>query len=186
MLHIKLDIVEKELQFAIDRAEKAEAELEQLKQCYRSSYNLQKPFESYANSSGIRTPWAAASDTTIETVQSTAPPPPPPPMPIFNLPPVILVQSGVSLSDGIAAFTLNNAQTLDSGSVGNQQVKTATGRYYSNVFSSSLHWLSLICAFFSPSPLIPFTHITRHRYVSLRFSLSAFGICLFVFSFPSL
>lgn len=148
VLRIKLEVVEKELQFAIDRAEKAEAELEQFKQFYRSSSTFKKSVENNQN--------CCACGPTISGIMSTAsiitaPPPPPPPMPNFNLPPLTTnsLRSGVSLSEGIAAFTLNNARESGNSSVSNQQVKPATGRYRS---TSKVHSYQHIFLHFFSSP----------------------------------
>lgn len=129
VLRIKLEVVEKEMQLTIDRAAKAETELEQFKQLYgigagnddggrcRSCGGLPSSTTSVTAS--------AAVDDPNRVAQVIAAPPPPPPMPKFNLPPTNSAPHGTtttSLSDGIASITLN--QRGDSA----QQVKNATGR----------------------------------------------------------
>lgn len=140
VLRIKLDVVEKELQFAIDRAEKAEAEVEQFKLLYRSSScNSRKPFDLNQSCGVCGTTITVTLPPPSQSSQATAslssvptlPPPPPPPMPNFIFHHKYETRgSSVSLSDGIAAFTLNNArESLESiSSESNQQVKAATGR----------------------------------------------------------
>lgn len=123
MLRVKLDVIEKELQFAIDRADNAESHLEQLKisrdsmknKCFICNNRL-----SINNEKLIETEMVA---------MITKPPPPPPPMPNFSLFSTNnSLTNGVSLSEGIAAFTLNNAREGDSSCISNQQVKKqATG-----------------------------------------------------------
>ncbi|XP_055323291.1 shootin-1 isoform X2 [Sitodiplosis mosellana] len=130
VLRIKLEIVEKELQFAISRAEKAE---EQLNNLYKnSSYALaQSSHESaatttaaaavsrvkcshcgnYCDSAEQSSTSSAASSSSSSSSSSTTvtlPPPPPPPMPNFTPFPVNVTRCGASLRDGITTFTLNN------------------------------------------------------------------------------
>lgn len=126
VLRLKLEMLEKELQFAIDRAERAEREVEQCKLLYRLS--------SEANNTATNNS-TSNNDTQLlghepGNVRALAPPPPPPPMPKFNLPPTNASPHGTSLSDGIAAFTLNNMRE-NNCNTNNQQVKPATGRYRS-------------------------------------------------------
>lgn len=144
VLRIKLEIVEKELQFAISRAEKAEELLKNLYKC--SSHALaQSSHESaavvtmvkcshcnnYCDSAEQSSTSTASSSATIVTC---LPPPPPPPMPNFKPIPVNLTRYGANLSlrDGITAFTLNNPrETGDNVSIcSNPDVKkSATGRF---------------------------------------------------------
>lgn len=134
VLRIKLEMIEKDLQLAIDRAEKAEAELEQLKYLRKNCRNSR---ESIPNSiccvcNGALNPSqmeAVKEPTTLPPPQPPPPPPPPPPMQRFNLPPTNSVKNGVSLSDGIAAFARNNARQGAGSSINvkNQQVQKATG-----------------------------------------------------------
>lgn len=159
VLRIKLEIVEKELQFAISRAETAETELEQLKNLYRISSEVgnahtqtqstQSTHETTVKcshcgnycdvtmQSSMSTP-SSSSTLNIATTSAQAklsislPPPPPPPMPDFKPIPVNLTRCGASLKDGITAFTLNNPrETSDNVSIcSNPDVKkSATGRY---------------------------------------------------------
>lgn len=134
VLQIKLEMVEKELQFALERAEKAEQELEQFKQLYNNSScsNLNSNNVNRMDASTLTTPTIENSE--IEIVR--APPPPPPPMPKFNFTPANFAPFGTtttasSLSDGIASISLNNTRQniFDEN---NQQVKQqpqqATGR----------------------------------------------------------
>lgn len=118
ILRVKLDVIEKELQLAIDRAEKAETEFEQLKISRDSMKD--KCCICHNRLSNL-------SDKLAADVVVTSPPPPPPPMPNYSLFPTNQMTNGVSLSEGIAAFTLNNAREGDSSSISNQQVKQATG-----------------------------------------------------------
>lgn len=138
VLRIKLEIVEKELQFAISRAEKAE---EQLTNLYKTSSNALAQSSHESTSSAVAMVAAATTTTTTavkcshcgnycdisaeQSSTSTAPasssspstspktvslpPPPPPPMPNFQPFPVNVTEcGGASLRDGITAFTLNN------------------------------------------------------------------------------
>lgn len=137
VLRIKLEMIEKDLQLAIDRADKAEAELEQLKNLRKNCLNSREPNENIVccvcngtvTSNPIHTEAAKEEPATL-------PPPPPPPLPPppasgqkFNLPPTNSVKNGVSLSDGIAAFARNNARQGAGSSINvkNQQVQKATG-----------------------------------------------------------
>lgn len=130
VLHVKLEVVEKELQLAIDRAEKAESELEQFKKLYNIGDSNDD--SGRCRSCGTALPATSAADDPNRIVQvPAAPPPPPPPMPKFNLAPTnftplrtTATTSTSSLSDGIAAITLNHTRNDD-----NQQVKNATGRH---------------------------------------------------------
>lgn len=141
VLRIKLEMIEKDLQMATERAEKAEAELEQLKYLRKNCQNLR-------DSTNISTICCVCNGTVTsnptqnDAVRESAtlpppppppmPPPPPPPMQKFNLPPTNSVKNGVSLSDGIAAFARNNARQGAGSSINvkNQQVqKKATGWY---------------------------------------------------------
>lgn len=133
ILRIKLDVVEKELQLAINRAEIAESELKQLKQSNKMIENTEMPH-------GMRLQSQTSNDSTIhctkcgqsltESIESTSsartsiasvenekPPPIPPPMPNFIIAPI---RCGSSLSESIAEFTLNNTS--------NSRKKPATGR----------------------------------------------------------
>lgn len=138
VLRIKLEMIEHDLQLAIDRAEKAETELEQLRHLRKNCLNSR---ESIPNTvccvcrSFVTTNPAENDDAMREP--TTLPPPPPPPLPppppvqTFNLPPTNSVKNGVSLSDGIAAFARNNARQGAGSSINvtNQQVQKATGWY---------------------------------------------------------
>lgn len=157
VLRIKLEIVEKELQFAISRAEKAE---EQLTNFYKNNSNAlaQSSHESTSsaiamvaatvkcshcgnycdiNADQLSTSTAATSlsspSTSTKIVKECLPPPPPPPMPNFQLFPVNVIRcGGASLRDGITAFTLNNPRESDDNVsiCSNPDVKkSATGRY---------------------------------------------------------
>lgn len=123
VLRLKLEMVEKELQFAIDRAERAEREVEQIKLLCR----LNSGEGNAATKSSTRINYAEFFGDEPTNVRTHAPPPPPPPMPPFNLPPTNTSPHGSSLSDGIA-FTLNSMRENNSDT-NNQQVKPATGRY---------------------------------------------------------
>lgn len=111
MLRVKLDVIEKELQLAIERAERAEAELEQFKFNRISIHNK-------CHLCGCNVALSMATNTT----EILRPPPPPPPLPNFQFHNTNQNADAVSLSDGIAAFTLNNAREGDS-----KQTKNATG-----------------------------------------------------------
>lgn len=137
VLRIKLEMIEKDLQLAIDRAEKAEAELEQLKYLRKNCQNSREPNENNVCCvcNGTVTSIPTQKEATKEE-PATLPPPPPPPMPpppppgqTFNLPPTNSVKNGVSLSDGIAAFARNNVRQGAGSSINvkNQQVQKATG-----------------------------------------------------------
>lgn len=119
VMRVKLDVIEKELQLAVVRAEKAEAELER-SQVSRNS--VQGTCCACSNRASKNSEAEAA-----EAAVPSRPPPPPPPMPDYALFPTNSLTNGVSLSDGIAAFSLNNARQGDSCSIGDQQVKKATG-----------------------------------------------------------
>lgn len=139
VLRIKLEMIENDLRLAVDRAEKAEAELEQLislrKHCPNSRESI--PNTVCCTCRGIVTPNPTENDEAVRE-SSTLPPPPPPPLPPpppvqkFNLPPTNSVRNGVSLSDGIAAFARNNARQGAGSSINvkNQQVQKATGWYH--------------------------------------------------------
>lgn len=159
MLRIKLEIVEKELQLAINRAEKAESDIEQLKSLYKNKRHVENaPPLSTTQSVGesaiataAETPTSlvcthcgqsfqstvsnastSTSTASITSVACTLPPPPPPPMPNFKPIPVNLNRCESSLKDGITAFTLNNPrESGDNVSVcSNPDVKkSATGRF---------------------------------------------------------
>lgn len=143
MLRIKLDVVEKELQIAISRAEIAECEIERLQNLYK------KPCHTVSKSVAQSTP--TDSPTTVcshcgNAFQSSSsaselvtiapllpkPPPPPTPMPNFKPNPVHLVRCCGSLKDGITSFTLNNPrETADNVSLSSDAdtKKSATGRF---------------------------------------------------------
>lgn len=121
VLRVKLDVIEKELQLAVVRAEKAEAELER-------SQVSRAPVRGTCCACSSRAFINSDAEAAEAAVPSRPPPPPPPPpMPDFALFPTNSLTNGVSLSDGIAAFSLNNARQGDSSSVSDQQVKRATG-----------------------------------------------------------
>lgn len=121
VLQIKLEMVEKELNFAIERAEKAEAELESLRRC---SPNKHKYGMTTVPDFG-----KPPSLLMLPPPPNPPPPPPPPPMPKFNLPPVGINTNGTSLHDSIATFTLTGR-----GNTHNNQQVQATGRLYRSVF----------------------------------------------------
>lgn len=138
MLRIKLEIVEKELQLAINRAEKAESDIEQLKSLYKNKRHVENALPHSTQNTGesamattatatAETPTSlvcthcgqsfqstvsnaspSTSTASITSVACTLPPPPPPPMPNFKPIPVNLNRCESSLKDGITAFTLNN------------------------------------------------------------------------------
>lgn len=140
MLQLKLEVIESSLQTAIDRAEKAEAELERVKRLYESKYgpldnnydfdkqqkthHQQMKQYSIENKSTNTSPIEIVQPPTFKiSAPSKAPPPPPPlPPPQFNLTPTNN-HSGTSLTDGVAGMILRNQRV----GAGNQQVK-ATGR----------------------------------------------------------
>lgn len=141
ILRIKLGVVENELQLAINRAEKAESELKQLKQSNRIDrmiVNTERPHDKRGPHSQISNDSAmhcakcgqsltesiessASARASIASVVNEKPPPIPPPMPNFKIAPI---RCGSSLSESIAEFTLNNT----SNSQSSQPKKTATGR----------------------------------------------------------
>lgn len=157
VLRIKLDVVEKELQIAISRAEMAENELDKLKNSYKRNNHLGNIAQLHSShdtesaesvmicshcghslhissSSAI----VNASNHTITTTACiptpTQPPPPPPPMPNFKPIPFNLNQSGASLNEALTAFTLNNHREMDDNVsiYSNPDAKkSATGRFYS-------------------------------------------------------
>lgn len=134
MLRIKIEVIEKELQLALNRAEKAENDLEHMKNTYKNCDCIGK-----------------SSSTSSTQVLNVLPPPIPPPMPNFKLNPVNLKQFG-SLKDGITAFSLNNQrQNDDNISVtsinADVDKKPATGRY-SNAFILCMRIIShSLCVF---------------------------------------
>lgn len=142
VLRIKLDVVEKELQLAITRAEKAEIELEQIKNSHSSCSRSTSSVVADETKSDCCLLCGSILTTQQQKhapkspVIPTLPPPPPPPMPNFKLPTINFEPNGnVSLNDGIAAFTLNNARQFDDSiSLSNRTESTrqrATGRYLS-------------------------------------------------------
>lgn len=118
VLRLKLEVVEKELQFTINRAEKAETELEQFKQLYKIDGNVD------GGRCCRRCGALSTADDPPRVVAQVCAAPPPPPPPPFNLLPTNFAPHGTSLSDGIASITLNHMQEN-----GSQQVKQATGRH---------------------------------------------------------
>lgn len=140
VLRIKLEMIEKDLHLAIDRAERAEAELEQLKYSRKNCQNSRESNQNQNTVCCVCNGSAAPNPARTEAVRepTTLPPPPPPPLPPpppvqkFNLPPTNSVKNGVSLSDGIAAFARNNARQGAGSSINvkNQQVQKATGWYH--------------------------------------------------------
>lgn len=146
VLRIKLEVVEKELQIAISRAETAENELEQLKNLYKntsqigntlaqSSYELTAAKCSQCNSALqtlSTTNTATTASTSSKTVTTCLPPPPPPPMPNFKPIPVIFTRCNASLQESIKTFTLNNPREQDDNisiSSNPDVKKSATGRF---------------------------------------------------------
>lgn len=141
ILRIKLDVVEKELQLAINRAEKAESELKQLKQSIQTVKipieNTEMPHDKWlqsqtSNDSAMHCAKCGQSltesiestssaRTSIASVENVKPPPIPPPMPNFKIAPI---RCGTSLSESIAEFTLNNTPNSQCS----EQKKPATGR----------------------------------------------------------
>lgn len=142
VLRIKLEVVENELQLAISRAEKAENQVEQLKNLYKSSNvgNAQSHSSNDIDTAIVCTQCghsfqlqSSSSESACVSTATCLPPPPPPPMPNFKPIPVNFNRYGASLKDGITAFTLNNQREMDdnfsicSNSDGK---KSATGRFY--------------------------------------------------------
>ncbi|XP_031633265.1 paramyosin isoform X2 [Contarinia nasturtii] len=139
VLRIKLEIVEKELQFAISRAETAETEVEQLKNLYRNSSEIGTSHKTTVKcshcgnlfdgtmQSSMSTPSSSSttSTSTQAITQICLPPPPPPPMPDFKIP---VARYGASLKDGITTFTLNNPrESSDNASIcSNPDVKKSS------------------------------------------------------------
>lgn len=151
-LRIKLEIVEKELQLAINRAEIAENQVEHLQNLYKNSRQVESVLphsvENVAESTtttiapalctqcGQSLQSTVSNASSITSVSCTAPPPlpppPPPPMPDFIPIPVNFNRSSASLKDGITAFTQNNPrESGDNVSIcSNPDVKkSATGRF---------------------------------------------------------
>lgn len=143
VLRVKLEVVEKELQIAISRAEKAENDAEQLRNLYKNSSQLGNALAqssshelaaicSHCGNAMQSSTSAASSSSSITTLTATLPPPPPPPMPNFKPNPVNIARCNASLKDGITAFALNNPlQPGDNASIcSNPDVKkSATGRF---------------------------------------------------------
>lgn len=146
VLRIKIDVIEKDLQMAISRAERAETELEQMKlthmNCVNSRDSIGKAIcrmcrNTYYTTRNADGEIILGRPTSSEATAPAPPPPPPPPPPLppaehkFNLPPTNSVKYGVSLSEGIAAFARNNTRQGAGGciNVKNQQVPKATGWY---------------------------------------------------------
>lgn len=140
ILRIKLDVVEKELQLAIIRAEKAENELKQLKESIQidrmientdmlPDERLQSQTSNYRTMHCVKcgqsltesTESTSSARTSITSVENEKPPPIPPPMPNFKIAPIRCVSS---LSESIAEFTLNNTPNSQIS----QPKKPATGR----------------------------------------------------------
>lgn len=148
VLRIKLEIVEKELQLAINRAEKAENEVEILKNdLYKnirhveialpvSTQNTAESTSMTMSSSAVCThcgqSFLQSTVSNASAELTSMPPPPPPPMPNFKPIPVNLNQCGASLKDGITTFTLNNLrESGDNISICSNpdMKKSATGRF---------------------------------------------------------
>lgn len=146
VLRIKLEVVEKELQLAISRAEKAENDLEQIKSLYKTNSSNRNTSIATTTISSNEPPTVCCliCNSTIEPKASTSSltsittsPPPPPPMPNFKLPTVNFTKSSiVSLSDGIEAFALNNMRQVDTDE-NSLSKKPATGRLsaYTHLYS---------------------------------------------------
>lgn len=140
VLRIKLEVVEKELQIAISRAETAENELEQLKNLYKNPSQLGSTMAQSSHESTTMvlcsqcgSSNALQSPSTTTTASTSLPPPPPPPMPNFKPIPVNFTRCNASLKDGIQTFTLNNPREQDTDNISissNPDVKkSATGRF---------------------------------------------------------
>lgn len=148
MLQLKLNVVEKELHIAIERAEKAETELLKLKRNFsvQTTQNKYKPSSTSPSIQLLLNNFTNAVDSPLfpsseMMAPPTLPPPPPPPMPKFNLPPTNLNKCGTSLNDGISTVKLNGR-----GIPHSQQVQ-ATGRLIS---IQSFHHQANIFIFFLP------------------------------------
>lgn len=128
VLRIKLEVVEKELECALNRAELAESEVDLLKArlggcetgsiCSRCGCDV---------AAAVAT--AAASGTTTAAQPPPAPslpPPPPPPMPQSQLHVGTFSNSVTSLQDAISGFALNNMRQIDDPA---SQPMQATGEY---------------------------------------------------------
>lgn len=135
VLRIKLDVVEKELQCALSRAEQAETELTKLLKarigdCDTSSRPA-TAWPSICSHCGCTIEMTADTATAAAAAQPeamAAPPPPPPPMPAFQLHTGTFSASVTSLKDGISAFALNNPRQIDDNA-SQRQSKPATGEY---------------------------------------------------------
>lgn len=127
VLRIKLDVVEKELQCALSRAEQAENELAAHKARIANSDTCTESATAWPSI-------CSRCSCTIELIDASAaskvaaPPPPPPPMPTFQLHVGTFAQCATSLKDGISAFTLNNQRQIDDNASLTQS-KPATGEY---------------------------------------------------------
>lgn len=180
MLRIKLEIVEKELQFALSRAEKAE---EQLKNLYRSSnYALTQSSHESTTATMVKCSHcgnycdsAEQSPEQTSTASSTLPPPPPPPMPDFK--PIPNTGCGASLRDGITSFTLNNPrESGDNVSICSNpdRKKSATGRctYWSEM------WIECVLLLLLLLMLLPLL-LPRRIFVGMNRSMRACTRCLY-------
>lgn len=133
VLRIKLDVVERELQCALSRAEQAEIELTKLLKtrtgdCDTSSRPATAS-PSICSRCGCTIEITDDTATAVVTAAAVAaPPPPPPPMPSFQLHTATFPECATSLKDGISAFTLNNPRQIDDNA-SQRQSKSATGEY---------------------------------------------------------
>lgn len=171
VLRIKLEVVEKELQLAISRAEKAENELEQLKNLYINSSHVGSAKSHSSNDTesavicshcGHSFHLQSPSSATTATAVTCLPPPPPPPMPNFKPNPVNFNQYGTSLKDGITAFTLNNQREMDDNfSICSNPdgKKSATGRSYILIrWNVNWVWKSCCCYIFRYTQTLDCVH----------------------------
>lgn len=132
VLRIKLEVVEKELECALSRAELAESEVDLLKarlgDCDTGSpAAIATP--SVCSRCGCDVATVAAAVATEARPAPPAPPlppPPPPPMPHSQLHIGSFSGSVTSLQDAISGFALNNMRQFDDPA---PQPKQATGEY---------------------------------------------------------
>lgn len=151
VLRIKLEIVEKELQLAISRAEAAESEVDKLQNLYKTcshiGNNIAQSQSSHDNTESasvvicsycghsFQLPCESSSASASASITTAClPPPPPPPMPNFKPNPINFNQSGASLKDALTSFTLNNQRETtgdDNVSICSDPDanKSATGRF---------------------------------------------------------
>lgn len=148
VLRIKLEIVEKELQVAISRAEAAEYEVDKLQNLYKTNShvgNISQSQSSHDNTESasvmicsycghsLQLPCESSIASASASITTAClPPPPPPPMPNFKPIPINFNQSSTSLKDALTSFTLNNQrETDDNFSICSNPdaKKSATGRF---------------------------------------------------------